>query len=76
MITSAFEPPHLAVDAGVDQAFCSFRVQQQMTDGFSLGGNRRFAVLTLIHSVQNHTDDDGNYGTTHTTADQLTGDRC
>ena len=46
------------------------------TDGFSLGDNRRFAALTLIHRVHNHTDDDGNDGTTHTTADQLTGDRC
>ena len=46
------------------------------TGGFSLGGNRNFAGLTLIHSVHNHTDDDGNYGTTHTTADQLTSERC
>ena len=45
-------------------------------DGFSLGGERRFAALTLIHSVHNHTDDDSDYGTTHTTANQLTGDRC
>ena len=45
-------------------------------NGFSLGDSRRFAALTLIHRVHNHTDDDGNYGTTHTTADQLTGDRC
>jgi hypothetical protein len=45
-------------------------------DGFSLGGNRRSAALTLIHSVHNHTDDDGNDRTAHTTADQLTSDRC
>ena len=46
------------------------------TDGFSLGGNKRFADLTLIHSVHNHTNDDGNYGATHTTADKLTSNRC
>jgi hypothetical protein len=46
------------------------------SDGFSLSGDRRFAVLTLIHSVHNQTDDDSNYGTTHTTADQLTSERC
>ena len=32
VIARAFEPPHLAVDAGFNQAFCSFRVQQQMVD--------------------------------------------
>ena len=33
----------------------------------SLGGNKRLAALALIHSVHNHTDDDGNDSTTHTT---------
>jgi hypothetical protein len=41
----------------------------------SLGGNKRLAALALIHSVHNHTDDDGNDSTTHTTADQLTSER-
>ena len=36
----------------------------------SLAGNTRLAALALIHSVHNHTDDDGNDSTTHTTADQ------
>ena len=41
----------------------------------SLAGNTRLAALALIHSVHNHTDNDSNYGTTHTTADQLTSER-
>jgi len=44
--------------------------------GFLLGGNRCFADLAPIHSVQDHTDDDGHDGTTHTTSDQLTSNRC
>jgi hypothetical protein len=43
-------------------------------DGFARC-NKRLAALALIHSVHNHTDDDGNDSTTHTTADQLTSER-
>ena len=32
MIARAFQPPHLAVDAGINQTFCGFRIQQQMVD--------------------------------------------
>jgi hypothetical protein len=42
----------------------------------SLGGNKRLAALALSHRVHNQTDDDGNDSTTHTTADQLTSERC
>jgi hypothetical protein len=45
-------------------------------DGFSLGGNERISTLALSHSVHNHTNDHGDYGTTHTAADQLTSERC
>jgi len=33
------------------------------------------ASRCAFHSVHNHTDDDGNDSTTHTTADQLTSER-
>ena len=32
MIARAFKPPHLAIDTGINQALCGFRVQQQMVD--------------------------------------------
>ena len=51
------------------------RTRQRPT-GLLARWQQAFRCLTLIHSVQNHTDDNGNYGTTYTTADQLTRDRC
>ena len=35
VIARTFEPPHLAVDAGVNQALCGFGIQQQMIDAKS-----------------------------------------
>jgi hypothetical protein len=32
VITRAFEPPHLAVDASVNQALCGCRIQQQVVE--------------------------------------------
>jgi hypothetical protein len=62
---SAFDPKRLEVLSTRKHALAALGDRRA-----SLGGNKRLAALALIHSVHNHTDDDGNDSTTHTTADQ------
>ena len=38
VIARAFQPPHLTVDAGVDQMLRSFRIQQQIVEAFDAKG--------------------------------------
>ena len=78
---NGFVKPRSGVQISPAAPFASPRRQYLLTAGrwFESGpGEPNFPTrrrLTLIHSVQNHADDDGNYGTTHAAADQLTSDR-